>query len=113
MAGQVVQQRIVASDESLNIGNITVAVPGTAVSLAPVSTPSVPCYEVLIQILSTNVGNIYVGGAAVDNTGGSGITLMPVAAGVQPPSIQISAQNLSQIFIDADNALEGVNFLYW
>ena len=96
-------------DEVLSHSAKTVAVTGTAV---PLSSTSVPCIEVLIQVKENNTHKIYVGGASVPNDGSAGILLAVPIAGTTPSSIPLSARNLSQVYING-TAGEGVNFIYW
>lgn len=109
MAGQVVSQRVVYSNETLNLGSKSVTTAGTQVQL---SATSVPCYEVLMQVNASNTGSIYVGGASVDSSTGI-VLIAPAAATSQPVDIVLSAQNLNQIWIDSDVNGEGVRFIYW
>lgn len=108
MAGQPIRQVLSLTGETFRQGERIVTTAGTAV---PLSTTPLACNEVLIQTKSANAGSIYVGGPGV--TAAIGIRLIPVAAGVQPPSIQISCEDLSKIWINSSANLEGVNFLYW
>lgn len=110
MPGNPVYTREPKTDETLNHGSKTVTTAGTPVQL---STSSVPCIEVLIQVKRGNTGRIYIGGAAVPNNDSAGIMLDIPTAGQTPPSVPITAQNLNQIYINSTVNGEGVNFLYW
>jgi len=63
--------------------------------------------EVLIQALFSNAGNIMVGGDDVDSSASSenGAELVP------GEKLLLSVDDLSRIWLDADNDGEGVNFL--
>lgn len=91
-------------DETLRTGTKTVTNAGTAVAL---SATSVPCYEVLIQAKRTTGGRIYIGGSTVANDDSNGVYL---TAG---QSMTITAQNLTQIYINSTVNAEGVTFIYW
>lgn len=93
-----------SSDETLKTGKKTVTTAGTQVCLVSSSTP---CYEVLIQALRTTGGRIYIGGSTVANDDSNGVYL---TAG---QSIQITAQNLTQIYINSTVNGEGVTYIYW
>ena len=110
MASTATHVRQPKTEETLNDGSKTVSVAGIAEAL---SSSSVPCYEVLIQAKRTNTGRIYIGGAAVHNDDTDGICLEIPIAGVTPPSIPISAQNLNQIYVNSTVNNEGVTFIYW
>jgi hypothetical protein len=110
MPGQPVYTREPIFGEVLNHGSKTVASAGTA---EPLTSTRVNCLEVLIQVKPSNTGFIAIGGAAVPNDGSAGIILEAPTAGVTPPSLPISAQNLDQIYINPEVNGEGVNFIYW
>lgn len=88
------------SSTIVSIADTNVAVPGTAVqSAAQAATKGV-----YITARAGNIGSVYVGGSTVDRTGPTGWTLVP--AGMAPGLIQVS--NSNQIWVDADNAGDGV-----
>lgn len=72
-----------------------------------VVTSETPCSAVVVQALRTNSGNVMIGGSDVDVTVGSenGLDLTPGQTAV------INLQDLSILYIDADNNGEGVNYL--
>lgn len=110
MASQAVHTVISPSNETLNTGQRNVTTAGTAVALVASSTP---CIEVLIQAKRTNTGRIYIGGSGVLNNDTNGVVLQPVADPGQPLSIQLSAQNLNQIYINSTVNGDGVTYIYW
>lgn len=81
-----------------------VAVAGTAEALVSSSTP---CVSALIQAKPGNAGNVFVGGASVPNTSNGGIVLIPGNA------INISCNNLAQVYVNAANNGDGVTIVYW
>lgn len=69
--------------------------------------------KVSIKALSTNVGIVYVGDSAVDNTNG-----YELAAGVELALTDLlpdddSNFKLNEVYIDAANNNDGVAFVYW
>lgn len=110
MAGQVVYAREPQFTEVLKNGSKTIAVGGTAEALSATSSP---CYEVIVQAKPSNTDLVFVGGSGVPADGSAGIVLGIPIVGETPPSISISAQNLTQIYINSLIAGEGVNFIYW
>jgi len=82
----------------------TVTTPGTAVALASSTT----CKRIHIQALDTNTNPVVVGGSTVVAASGTrrGIALLPYN------SITLSVDNLSDVYVDAVTAGEGVSFLY-
>lgn len=92
-----------ASIKGLKGGRKVCTVGGTAEKLAAVETA---CGGVLIQALRTNSGNVTVGGPDVDSTPGTenGIELVP------GQSQFIPIDDISKVWIDADNNGEGVQY---
>lgn len=86
-------------------GRKVVAVTGTAIKLVANSTT---CVKVVVQALSTNSGDIAVGGSDVVLTAGSeaGIILP------QQNSISIDIDDVSKIYINGA-AGDGVSFIYF
>lgn len=111
MAGQPIRQVLSFISETFKNNTQVVPVAGTAVPLTATVTG---CNEVCIQIKSSNTGDIWIGGATVASNGSTGgIVLKPVAAGVQPPSVNISVEDLNKLYINATVNGDGVTFLYW
>jgi pantothenate kinase len=79
-----------------------VAVAGTAVQL---SITTVPCCAVLIRAKKLNVGNIYFGGSTVGNAGSLNSTWLEPNEAVTIPT-----EDLNQVYINADNANDGVGY---
>ena len=88
----------------LSGGRQVVATAGTPVKL---SVSSQSCTGVIIQALSTNTGNIGVGGSDVKEGGGieNGIELVPS----QTITLYMTDANL--VWLDAEVSGEGVRFL--
>lgn len=110
MAGQPTYIRQPEFTETLKHGSKTVAIAGVA---EPLSLARTPCIEISIQAKPANTAPIFIGGASVPNDGSVGNMLGIPVAGQTPASISISAQDLSQVFINTTIAGEGVNILYW
>ena len=81
-------------------GQKTVATAGTAVSLS--STTAVT--GVSVKALRGNTGNIYIGDSSVDST--NGLVLERGA------SVDISIDDIADVYIDSDNNGEGVSFIF-
>ncbi|HYI80008.1 MAG TPA: hypothetical protein VEW67_04035 [Thermoleophilaceae bacterium] len=81
-------------------GEVDVATPGTAVALSSSSAGG----HVEIQAKAENSGDVYVGGETI--AVGRGLTL---AAGdrAELPGVD----DLGNVFVDAENAAEGVTFV--
>jgi hypothetical protein len=84
-----------------------VAVPGTAEPLAASSTKVIMA---LVMARATNVGNVYLGTAAVDKDSSKQMILAPGAC------VSIDAPlafnfNLNSWYVDATNANDGVDFI--
>lgn len=60
--------------------------------------------SVTIKALSTNTGNVYVGGSAVSSANG-----FPLEA---KGSVSLDIDDLNDVFIDVDNNGEGVSFIF-
>lgn len=110
MGGEAVEVISSSPSEVIQMGAKTVAAAGIA---EPLTATPTRCYDVLIQCKKTNTGSIFIGGAGVTNSGSAGIELLPVSAGVQPLSIELSAKDLHLVFINASVNGDGVNFIYW
>lgn len=80
-------------------GQKTVSSAGTAEAIAA----STPVNGVIIQALSDNVGNVYVGDSSVDSS--NGMELQPGQA------TSVAIDNLSKVYVDADNNDDGVCFI--
>jgi len=100
-----------------SLGKITVATAGTPVTLAQNATNQSPnrCHSFLVQVLSTNLGKIYIGQRGMNKTTLAGVfavLAVPTANILQSFSATLSyAPNdftASGIYIDADNSGEGV-----
>jgi hypothetical protein len=101
--------------ESVEVGFFhdtkSVAVPGTAESLTStdVYVVSVAVYP---KTASTNVGNIYFGNSAVDRATSKQFIITPTNSGIGIDVSLGNKLNLKSLFIDADNAGDGVEFNY-
>lgn len=97
-------------------GQKTVTAAGTAV---PLTSTSVKCYSFTIQPLSTNTGEIRLGGRlwSAPNTpitsipSGYGLVLNPGDSAVGFPAGPPGLYDLNQIYIDATNNNDGVQFI--
>ena len=85
--------------ESIGSGQKTVAAAGTAEVLGS----STATQSIIVKALAGNTGNIYVGGSGVTSSNG-----FVLAAG---DTVSIDTDNLSDVYIDADNSGEGVSYL--
>jgi hypothetical protein len=84
-------------------GSATVVTPGTAVQL-----PDQPCSEVLISAIDTNAAPVSVGGSNVKASATKkGVQLTPLG---MPHPIKID--NLNKIFVDAQQAGDGITYSY-
>lgn len=104
MATTPVYIRQTESTEKLKHGHKNVAVGGTAV---PLSSTSVPCYDLIVQAKSANVGKIYIGASDVPNTEAGGVFLS------QGQTWNSYVNDLNAIYINATSAGDGVTFIYW
>lgn len=82
-------------------GAATVPKPGTAVRL---SSTSIPTKRVTIQANAANAGALYYGGSNVSAT--NGLYLFPTQ------SATLNTSDLSNLFIDAGTAGDGIAYLY-
>lgn len=97
------------------LSNVTLGSPPVAKQLTVTSTPAL---WVLVQVLKTNSGKIYVGDSGITNDGLTGVTLQVPVAGAQLPISSLPAPgndsiNLNEIYIHGDLAGEGVNVQYF
>lgn len=83
--------------------------PGTAV---PLYNVSMPVKTVTVAALSGNTTAIHIGGANVRARAGEANGL-PMSGGTRPDMWTWTDVDLSQIYIDAITAEEGVSFLAW
>lgn len=99
-------------------GNQMVAVPGVAEALIPIDPlgTSIKARKIWItakRLAAVNVGNVFVAGL--------GLVAGALEAGELAPGDHVtlvalpgeSSYDLSTIFVDADNATDGVVFTYW
>jgi len=95
----------VVNPTSITHGSVTVSTAGTAVPLATSATPVSKVVTIIADI--NNTGLIYVGNSSVTNGSGAnpGFTL------VQGASIDIYIDDLSKIYVDADNSGDKVYFI--
>jgi hypothetical protein len=99
---------------ALILGTKSVTTAGVRVAL---SSTSVPCGQVIIQVKRANTGFIYVGDSSVSATlcfelsppASSTAQLASVAASAQQGS---NALNLANIYIDSSVSGDGCNFWY-
>lgn len=77
----------------------TVAVPGTAEALAS----STPCIAVSVKALAANVGKVYVGNSSLNQNQYELNAKEEISLGID---------NLNLVYVDADNAGEGVCYAY-
>ena len=82
----------------IKTGQVTVSTPGTRVALGEATD----IISIVVKAKSTNVGNIYIGGS--DVTSSNGFILEPGDA------ISFDITGLASIYIDADNAGDGVSY---
>lgn len=102
----------------LSLGKVVVATAGTPVQATVNQTsPTAPlvCHAILVEVLPTNTGKIYVGLVGFSKT-----TLVGALAILPPPTTNSyanwggsvgfapNAVEASQVYIDADNSGEGV-----
>lgn len=81
-------------------GKTTVTTPGTAVQVA--STTAIG--SITVKALASNAGKIYVGTSSVSSSNG-----FQLAAG---DSVSLDINDPSKVWLDADNAGEGVTYIY-
>lgn len=87
---------------ALGHGQQTVPTPGTAVRLTATSTPIV---SVTVKSLISNIGIVYVGGPGLS---ADGYELAPNGR----DSVSFDVDNLTDVWVDAAVADEGVSFVY-
>lgn len=88
----------------IETGQDTVSTTGTPVQLNGGTSLSVPDgATVSVTALPDNAGNIYVGDSTVDSSTGDVLTA--------DSSLSIPVTDVSSIYIDADNAGEGVSWI--
>lgn len=103
----------------ITLGKITVPSPGTPVPILVEATTGFQVQTVIgliIQALSGNSGKIYIGDSTLNKSTLAGcIKVLPAPSSALIPDLSVfpgdtvgPAFNLSTIFIDADNAGEGV-----
>lgn len=98
--GEVVDQAERLDTDTIKSVRKTVTTAGTAEALSA----SEDIWEgIVIKALDTNQGNVYLGGSDVDNANG-----FPLSAGQALP---FDFDDLSQVYLDADNDGEGVAIL--
>ena len=83
-----------------------VAAAGTAEALVSSSTT---CRRVIIQAFSGNTGIVVIGDSNVVATAGAerGFTLQPSQA------VELGVKELADIYVDAVNSSDGVQFIYF
>jgi hypothetical protein len=102
----------------LGLGRVLVPAPGTPVVIPPsayaaITPPSV--HALIVQVLDTNVGKIYVGTAGLDKSiRANCLIVLPIPTSNSLPSFQVAvtmaanAISLPMLRIDADTANDGV-----
>lgn len=92
-------------------GTKAVATAGTRVQLSTVATA---CISLTVQVLSTNVGTIWIGGNNVSASGTIGLALSPSvtppASAAFGPSSTTALYVLSAIWLDATTSGDGVTY---
>jgi hypothetical protein len=88
---------------------ISVAVPGTSESLVATDVYAI---TVTAWPKTTNVGTVYLGTSGVDKTTSQQIVLATGSSGVSIDTPVAYKLNLKNLYIDAVNAGDGVNFMY-
>ena len=91
--------------------NKTVAVAGTAVSIA---ASHVGANWVILCALPANAGIVYIGDSTVTNAGGAkrGIQLNAGQSAILPAQAIPTAYDLAQVFVNADTIGDGVSGSY-
>lgn len=99
-----------------SLGKLTVASAGTPIPLTATKTL---CHSVLIEVLSTNVGKIYIGTSALNSStlvGTVAILGIPTSAILPVFTMGLSYApnpiNIANLYIDADNSGDGVIVSY-
>lgn len=107
------------------LGPITVPVPGVPIRSTIGVTQNAggnindplrfTCYAALFQAMKGNVGNVYIGLQSMNRSSGVGVAaVLPIPTTNQIPAFGISLTispagvDLSNLFIDADSAGDGV-----
>ena len=88
-------------------GNATVTTAGTRQRIATVQTMA---NWITFQPLAANQGNVYLGGKTVSAT--SGVVIMVGDAYVTWPVADIAMYDLREMWIDAANSGDGLQFIY-
>jgi hypothetical protein len=110
-ATPVVVQRVTHGIAAAGDGNRQVTAPGTRVRLTAASTL---CRKVVIQALELNEGTIVVGGSTVVAALGTKAALTRRGYALGPGDWQeFEFDDLTDVWIDATVALDGVSFVYW
>ena len=99
-----------------SLGKVTVPIPGTPVALTVPTTINPPSvHAILIEVLATNTGKIYIGLAGLNKTTLAGVLIVlavPTANSLPTFSIAVTqaanALSLPQLRFDVDNANDGV-----
>lgn len=90
--------------DSLFAGRKRVTTPGTQV---PIGTTTVLSQGVVVSALDTNVGNVFVGNSSV-NRGADATKQIELLPG---QGIGVSINDLAKVYVDADNANDGISYL--
>lgn len=96
-----VMWRQLSPGRAIRSGQQTVTTVGTRVQL---STTSTSILSVTVKALEGNTGTIYVGGSNVSSSNGYELSSS------EPVSLDVD--NLTDVYIDASVAGEGVSFIY-
>jgi hypothetical protein len=88
---------------------MSVSVPGTSESLVATDVYAI---TVTAWPKTTNVGTVYLGTSGVDKTTSQQIVLATGSSGVSIDTPVAYKLNLKNLYIDAVNAGDGVNFMY-
>jgi len=99
-------------------GRVVVPVPGTPVRVTAANADPrqhVACHGIMFQVLPTNTGRVYVGGAQLDRVAVTNVfAMLPAPSSTQLPNFSAAitqapnALGVEEFWIDADNAGEGV-----
>jgi hypothetical protein len=91
---------------SLKTGSKTVSSAGTAVALVASATP---CSSFIIRAMENNAGAVYLGDSTVSSSNGKVEPRASIAFGGDQNT---GVVDLLNIYVDADNAGDGVDFWY-
>ena len=101
-----------------SVGKFTVTTPGTLVRLTSgQTTPAAKysCHAIMVQALPANVGKVYIGTSAMSRAALTGLyAILPLPSTTSIPvftaalTLAPNSLNLADLFIDADNANDGV-----